>query len=79
MFSAPPQIVRGDPVRVEAVSGAAHVALESKAESGGRTGDLILLRNAGSGRRYQARVTGPGRARLDVGGGGKAAAGKEPR
>jgi flagella basal body P-ring formation protein FlgA len=47
---------RGDAVRVEVRSGAAHLAFFAKAESGGHTGDLITVRNPSSNKIFRARV-----------------------
>ena len=49
---------KGDAVEVEVRSGAAHLALTAKAESGGRNGDVIAIRNPGSSRVFRARVEG---------------------
>jgi flagella basal body P-ring formation protein FlgA len=53
---------KGDTVRVDARHGNAHIVIEAEAESNGRRGDTITVRNAASGRTFQARVEGPGRA-----------------
>jgi len=53
---------RGDVIQVEVRSGAAHLAFTGKAESGGRTGDLIAVRNPSSRRVFQARIDGKGKA-----------------
>ncbi|HXG35176.1 MAG TPA: flagellar basal body P-ring formation chaperone FlgA [Bryobacteraceae bacterium] len=57
-----PEIARGATVRVEAASGAARVVLEGRAESDGRLGELVRVRNLATGRTFRARVEGPGRA-----------------
>ena len=54
-------VERGDPVRVEAGSGTVRLAFEARAESAGRTGDMILLKNPLNGQRFQARVEGKGK------------------
>ncbi|HUJ22447.1 MAG TPA: flagellar basal body P-ring formation chaperone FlgA [Bryobacteraceae bacterium] len=54
----------GDPVTVEVRSGRARIALECRAESAGRRGDLIPVRNVSSGKTFRARVEGPGKAIL---------------
>jgi flagella basal body P-ring formation protein FlgA len=63
----PPDVNRGDMVEVEVRSGAAHLAFTGKAESAGRSGDLIVIRNLSSNKIFQARVDGRGKAFLDAG------------
>jgi flagella basal body P-ring formation protein FlgA len=61
-FLAPPNDVhRGDAVHVEVRSGAALLAFTAKAESDGRSGDLIAVRNPSSNRIFRARVAGKDR------------------
>ena len=55
-LARPNDVNRGDPVRVEVRSGAAHLAFMAKAESGGRNGDWIAVRNPSSNKVFQARV-----------------------
>jgi flagella basal body P-ring formation protein FlgA len=57
-------VSRGDKVEVEARYGAAVVRLEARAEAAGRVGDLIPVRNAGSGKTIRARVLRPGVAEV---------------
>jgi flagella basal body P-ring formation protein FlgA len=58
-FLVPPNDVdRGDAVSVEVRSGAARLAFTAKAESAGRNGDFIAVRNPSSNRVFQARVEG---------------------
>ncbi len=54
----PYDVVRGQEIEVTVSSGAARLALTGKAETSGRTGDLIAVRNPGSNRTFQARVNG---------------------
>jgi flagella basal body P-ring formation protein FlgA len=63
----PPDVNRGEMVEVEVRSGAAHLAFTGKAESAGRSGDLIVIRNLSSNKIFQARVDGRGKAFLDAG------------
>jgi flagella basal body P-ring formation protein FlgA len=65
-LEAPPAVARGDLVSVEVSSGAAQLKLTAKAESAGRPGDVILLRNPGNGQRFQARVSHPGKVTIDA-------------
>ncbi len=57
-----PAVARGATVRVEAAGGAARVVLEGRAESDGRVGEVVRVRNLATGRTFRARVEGPGRA-----------------
>jgi len=52
---------RGDKVSVEVTSGAALVRLQADAESAGRVGDSVLIRNPENGKLFQARVEGKGK------------------
>jgi flagella basal body P-ring formation protein FlgA len=61
-----PDVSRGDTVEVEVRAGAARLALTAKAESAGRSGELITVRNLTSNRVFAARVSGKGRARVDL-------------
>jgi flagella basal body P-ring formation protein FlgA len=62
-----PDVNRGEMVEVEVRSGAAHLAFTGKAESAGRSGDTIVIRNLSSNKVFQARVEGKGKAFLDTG------------
>ena len=63
----PPDVNRGDMVEVEVRSGAAYLAFTGKAESAGRNGDTIVIRNLSSNRLFQARIEGKCKAFLDAG------------
>jgi len=52
-------------VTVLVQSGAAVLTLEAEAQSDGRAGQTISLRNAASGKVFRARITGKGRALLE--------------
>ncbi|HEX4276072.1 MAG TPA: flagellar basal body P-ring formation chaperone FlgA [Bryobacteraceae bacterium] len=54
----PNDVNRGDLVRVEVHMGAARLALTGRAESAGRLGDLVPVRNLDSSRVFEARVEG---------------------
>jgi flagella basal body P-ring formation protein FlgA len=58
----PFQVKRGDLVDVTAVSGAAELRLPAVAETQGRQGDMINLKNAHSGKVFRARVEGKDKA-----------------
>ncbi|MGA3095453.1 MAG: flagellar basal body P-ring formation chaperone FlgA [Bryobacteraceae bacterium] len=64
---AVPDVSRGEMVDVEVRSGAARLLLTGKAESSGRSGDMIAIRNMTSNKLFQARITGKGKALLDAG------------
>jgi len=59
--AGPREVNRGDAVRVEVWSGHAMVAFESKAESSGRKGEMVLVQNPGNTRRLLARVEEEGK------------------
>jgi flagella basal body P-ring formation protein FlgA len=58
----PLQVQRGDLVDVTAISGAAQLRMPAVAESPGRQGDLITLKNARSGKTFRARIEGKDKA-----------------
>jgi flagella basal body P-ring formation protein FlgA len=60
-LAAPYEIARGAAVRVEVSSGDAHIEMEGRAETDGRAGQTIPIRNPANGKRFQARVEGPGK------------------
>ncbi len=61
MFEAPNDVERGQTVLVEVHSGSAVVKAEGKAESAGRRGDTVSVRNATSGTLFRAQIEGKGR------------------
>ncbi|MEO8592025.1 MAG: flagellar basal body P-ring formation chaperone FlgA [Candidatus Solibacter sp.] len=61
MLEAPNDVERGQIVTVEVQSGGALVKLEAKAESAGRKGDTVGVRNAASGTLFRAQIEGKGR------------------
>ncbi len=60
----PPQVERGEKVDVQVQSGDAYLEFQAEAESPGRVGDLVFLRNPENGRRFQARVEGKGKVAI---------------
>jgi flagella basal body P-ring formation protein FlgA len=64
-LQAPPDVVRGEIVRVEVRDGGARLSLEGRAEISGSRGDTILVSNPSSNRRFRARVEGKGRVSVD--------------
>jgi flagella basal body P-ring formation protein FlgA len=66
MLTHPTDIERGDIVNVVVTSGAAKISVPAKAIAGGRRGDQIVLTNSESGRKFSARIEGPGKASVMV-------------
>jgi flagella basal body P-ring formation protein FlgA len=58
----PFQVQRGDLVDVTAVAGAAQLHVPAVAETPGRQGDLITLKNPHSGKIFRARIEGKDKA-----------------
>ncbi len=63
---APRDVAAGDTVQVEVRSGGTRLLSEARADSAGRRGDFILVRNPDSGRRYRARVEGRGKVLVSL-------------
>ncbi len=61
------EVEAGQTVAVEVTSGAARLSFEGKAETAGRAGDAIVVRNPASGRKFRAVVEGKGRAAVQAG------------
>lgn len=61
-LTAPFDVNRGDLVDVEVRSGAARLSFSGKAETAGRSGDMVAIRNEDTKRLFQARVNGKGKA-----------------
>jgi flagella basal body P-ring formation protein FlgA len=62
----PFQVQRGDLVDVTAIAGAAQLHVPALAETPGRQGDLITLKNAHSGKSFRARIEGKDKALVMV-------------
>jgi len=58
----PFQVQRGDLVDVTAIAGAAQLRMPALAETQGRQGDMITLKNAQSGKTFRARIEGKDKA-----------------
>lgn len=71
-LARPREVKAGDAVAVEVSTGAAKLTLQAKAETAGRRGERITLRNLASGKRFQGIISGPGT--VEVRGGIDAAA-----
>ena len=57
---APKDVERGDTVEVQVRSGAAHLKLEGRAESSGRRGEAIPVRNLITNKSFSARIVDKG-------------------
>jgi flagella basal body P-ring formation protein FlgA len=53
----PPEVHRGDPVKVEVQSGPAHLQFEAIAENSANEGEMVELRNPSSGKTFRARLS----------------------
>lgn len=58
MFLSPVEIQRGETVAVSILRNQMQMRLDAEAESSGRRGERVFLRNPLSGRRFEAKVTG---------------------
>jgi len=66
-LQAPPrEVERGDVVAVEVRSGPALVKFEGAADSGGKVGETVSVRNPANGARFRARVVAKGKVLLDA-------------
>jgi len=62
LLEEPMAVEKGDRVAVEVRTGSMKLSMDAVSESGGRTGETVVLRNPSSGKRFPARVEGKGRA-----------------
>ncbi|HUB32074.1 MAG TPA: flagellar basal body P-ring formation chaperone FlgA [Bryobacteraceae bacterium] len=62
----PPLISRGETVKIEVHSGAAVLKLDGQALADGGSSDIIPVLNPASGKRFRARIEGPGRVRVEA-------------
>jgi flagella basal body P-ring formation protein FlgA len=58
---ASPAVLRGDKVQVSVWSGSVLLQFEAEAESTGRAGETVMIRNPENGRRFAARVEEKGK------------------
>ncbi len=61
----PREVLAGDKVSVTVEAGQAKLSLEAQAETGGRRGDRIVLKNLTSGKRFRGVVAGPGQVKVE--------------
>ena len=64
LLEEPPIVGRGDEVSVEVDTGAAHLSLTGRAESAGRRGETVSVRNLASGKTFPAQVAEKGQVRV---------------
>jgi Chaperone for flagella basal body P-ring formation len=57
----PPAVRRGDKVVVSVTTGSVLLTFQSEAESSGRVGDTVMVRNPANGNRFVARVQDQGK------------------
>jgi len=67
-LEVPPDVARGERVRVEVLCGLAHLRFVAQAQASGWRGQVIAVRNPSSGRIFRAMVAGHGRVTLAVDG-----------
>lgn len=67
LLEEPKAVLRGDLVRVEVSSGRTRLVLEGEAQSSGRRGDTIAVRNPASGKIFHARVQDRGQVSVAPG------------
>jgi flagella basal body P-ring formation protein FlgA len=68
LVERPFDVERADLVKVRVRNGAAVILAEGEAESGGRRGDTIAVRNMASGAKFNAKITGPKQVTLTLSG-----------
>jgi flagella basal body P-ring formation protein FlgA len=66
MLQDPMAVVRGDTVKLDVSSGAAHLELDVLAEGSGAVGETISVLNLDSHRHIPARVVGKGRVSVGI-------------
>jgi Chaperone for flagella basal body P-ring formation len=62
---APVAVKRGDKVAVTVSSGSVVLRFESEAQSSGRPGDIVIVRNPENGNRFAARVEDQGKVTIN--------------
>lgn len=60
----PLDVTKGDRVTVTVSSGLARISIDAEAETSGRRGDAVSLKNLESGKLFRARIDAPGQAAL---------------
>jgi flagella basal body P-ring formation protein FlgA len=62
----PLDITKGDLVSVTVSSGLAKISIDAEAETSGRRGDPVFLKNLESGKLFRGRIDAPGQAALEA-------------
>ena len=62
-----PEVGAGELVNVVVMNGASRVSVDALASTAARRGDMVQLRNPGSGKTFRAKVSGPGQAVIVLG------------
>jgi flagella basal body P-ring formation protein FlgA len=62
ILGEPRVVEKGDRVAVEVRTGAMKLTMDAVSETGGKSGETVVLRNPSSGKRFRARIEGKGRA-----------------
>lgn len=62
----PLDVAKGDLVTVTVSSGLARISIDAEAETSGRRGDPIALKNLESGKLFRGRIDAPGKAALEA-------------
>ena len=65
----PNQVSKGDRVSVMVLSGRARLLFDAEAETDGRRGEVVSLKNPESGKLFRARINGPDQASIEAPGG----------
>jgi flagella basal body P-ring formation protein FlgA len=66
-LAAAPEVSVGELVNVMVMNGASRVSVDALASSAARRGDMVQLRNPGTGKTFRAKVSGPGQAVIVLG------------
>jgi flagella basal body P-ring formation protein FlgA len=64
LLTAPPEVQRGERVLVAVTAGRAAVGVEAQADTTARRGQMVVLTNLASGKKFKATVTGRARAAI---------------
>ncbi|MEO8026423.1 MAG: flagellar basal body P-ring formation chaperone FlgA [Bryobacteraceae bacterium] len=67
-LAAPRVVEAGQSIEVRVLGAGTQLTATATAERGGRLGDMIVAKNDQSGKRFRARITGPGQAVVVVAG-----------
>jgi flagella basal body P-ring formation protein FlgA len=65
LLASPREVEAGQTVEVQARLGAARLTFEARAESGGRVGDRVVVRNPTTGKRFRATVEANGKVTVE--------------